>query len=251
MSDVAAPGWARLTGRDLGRLRRPFKGGEKGRKEKNFLSPVRAQKDLPTPARNLRQIPLMADVRRVARSIEIDRRVACPRLALAFRRRPRSGDARPQRGAARAGVVKHLPLFFDLAGRRVVVVGRGPPPSGAPSWRARPVPRCTSSDAGRPAISNRVPPPSSSPPAISRAITLPSAPPRRPGFRSTSPTGRRSAISSCRRSSIATMSWWRSRPAAPRPPWRRCCAAASRRRCPSASARWRGSPRPSAPRPTR
>src|SRR6201999_3267143 len=34
--------------------------------------------------------------------------------------------SRPQRRVARAGIVKHLPLFFDLAGRRVVVVGATP-----------------------------------------------------------------------------------------------------------------------------
>ena len=30
-----------------------------------------------------------------------------------------------QRRAARGRLVKHLPLFFDLAGRKVVVIGRG------------------------------------------------------------------------------------------------------------------------------
>ena len=40
--------------------------------------------------------------------------------------------------------MKHLPLFFDLLGRRVVVVGEGPPPIVAPPWRARPARRCGS-----------------------------------------------------------------------------------------------------------
>src|SRR5262249_23931564 len=47
------------------------------------------------------------------------------RRHLAFRRPASRGHAVPQRPAARAGVVKHLPLFFDLGGRRVVIVGAG------------------------------------------------------------------------------------------------------------------------------
>jgi hypothetical protein len=45
-----------------------------------------------------------------------------------------------QRALAGRRVVKHLPLFFDLAGRRVVVVGEGPPPTAAPSWPVPPAP---------------------------------------------------------------------------------------------------------------
>src|SRR4029077_11177462 len=47
------------------------------------------------------------------------------RRHLAVRRPAGRGHAGPQRPLARAGVVKHLPLFFDLAGRRVVIVGVG------------------------------------------------------------------------------------------------------------------------------
>src|SRR5437868_1626425 len=62
----------------------------------------------------------------MARSIETARETRnVPRLALALRSRPRTGRACAQRRVARAGIVKHLPLFFDLAGRRVVVVGAG------------------------------------------------------------------------------------------------------------------------------
>src|SRR5471030_1114080 len=48
------------------------------------------------------------------------------RFALADRLCAGPCHAGPQRGAAGARAVKHLPLFFDVAGRKVVVVGAGP-----------------------------------------------------------------------------------------------------------------------------
>ena len=46
--------------------------------------------------------------------------------ALGVRRQPGRRHAGLQRPAAGRRAVKHLPLFFDLSGRKVVVVGEGP-----------------------------------------------------------------------------------------------------------------------------
>ena len=77
----------------------------------------------------------MADVRRHARS-RIDQR-GCPRCPSSFAYPeavlwvladlPRPRPCWPSTSLLRVAVlVKHLPLFFDLVGRRVVVVGEGP-----------------------------------------------------------------------------------------------------------------------------
>ena len=152
--------------------------------------------------------------------------------------------------AAGRRLVKHLPLFFDLAGRKVVVVGDGPAAdrraetarsAGADVVRVTPGPR-------RPPISGARPRPSS------RRATLDSdtaAPAPRQGGRRAGERGRPAGA-------------LRLHPAGHRRPRRRrgrdldrrrlahpgelSCAAASKRPCPNGSARWRSSPRPSAPR---
>src|SRR4029453_11588365 len=79
-------------------------------------------------------IQIMANVRRHARSKGAGRspayvpvfRPLSGRQALGVRRQPGRRHAGLQRSAAGRRAVKHLPLFFDLLGRRVVVVGEGP-----------------------------------------------------------------------------------------------------------------------------
>src|SRR5471030_1873110 len=76
----------------------------------------------------------MADVGKRARSLRhrsganyaAFRRPSPHCLRLADRDCAGPGHAGPQRGAAGARAVKHLPLFLDVAGRKVVVVGEGP-----------------------------------------------------------------------------------------------------------------------------
>ena len=76
----------------------------------------------------------MANVRRHARSRRSGgSSCVCPSFstvipgqALGIRRQPGGRHAGLQRPAAGRRAVKHLPLFFDLRGRRVVVVGEGP-----------------------------------------------------------------------------------------------------------------------------
>src|SRR6188472_723432 len=126
MSDVAAPGWARLTGRDLGSVGRASRGAKKSERRK-ILSRSPLAAGFATRGKTFRKCPhgLCA----MSRQFEGTRLIGSlcdPRLALAVLLRPRSGDGHPRHRPARARVVKHLPLFFDLEGRRVVVVGNGP-----------------------------------------------------------------------------------------------------------------------------
>src|SRR3954468_23141273 len=124
MSDVAAPVWARLR-EGFRKAPAGFKGGKKPLKGKNF--PPRGRgKRICRRARHLRQTRSWRICNQWPDRMRRSGVPHVPRLALALRPRPRLGSAGPQHRLARAGVVKHLPLFFDLSGRRVVVVGSGP-----------------------------------------------------------------------------------------------------------------------------
>ena len=103
------------------------------------------------------------------------------------------------------------------------------------SWRARPAPKCASLPAvvgGRPARRcrglrrRRGLERDTAAQRLAKSVGVPVNVADRPEL----------CDSSCPRSSIATASWWRSRPAARRPPWPATCAAVSRPRCRSASA---------------
>src|SRR5436190_13195650 len=124
MSCLAAPGWARLTGQELGGRGGPSRGSRTAQKRKISFAEEGA-KGFAALARTFGK-PAYGGC---AMSCQINWRSSgephVPRLALALRPRPRSGGARSQHRPARAGFVKYLPLFFDLAGRRVVVVGAG------------------------------------------------------------------------------------------------------------------------------
>src|SRR5690349_3639764 len=110
MSEVAAPEWARLTERDLGSAGPPSRGVRKTEKRK-ILFPRRLEKGFAVRRRTFRKpahgfCAMSCQIERT-RSIGSSRHD--PRLALAFFRRPRFGNADPERRPARAGVVKHLP----------------------------------------------------------------------------------------------------------------------------------------------
>src|SRR5258708_11018991 len=132
MSGVAAPGWARLTGGisdGAGRLQ----AGQKCPPGGNFPRSPPLQKILP-PSGKPSEIHALASMRKRPRSkgqghgaiyVAVHRPLSY-RRHLAVRHPAGCRHAGPQRAVARAGVVKHLPLFFDLAGRHVVVIGQGP-----------------------------------------------------------------------------------------------------------------------------
>src|SRR5690242_19369157 len=131
MSDVAAPQWARLTKGDLGRTRRASRGSKELGRGK--ISPqADAAEDFAGVAITFGNSRSGGRGKKaqIERAGFWSRHVAVYRTPphrrhLAVRRPAGRGHAGPQRFPARAGIVKHLPLFFDLGGRRVVVVGAG------------------------------------------------------------------------------------------------------------------------------
>ena len=161
-----------------------------------------------------------------------------------------AGHAGAEPAAAGFGLVKHLPLFFDLAGRRVVVVGEG-----AAADRRADLVRSAGADV------RRVVSPTVEPSDFRGAVAA---------FIATGDADRDAAAQWAAKS-IGVPVNVADRPAlcdfilpaivdrdeivvavstggASRQLWLLFCAPASRRRCPNAWARWRVSPPPSAPR---
>src|SRR5260370_18887796 len=135
MSDVRCrrPGMGKADRAGFRTGRAGFKGGQKALTEGNFLRRRSRQKILPCrrkPSENhaladMRKRPRLKRQGHGAVHVAFPRPLSHGRL-LADRCRSGCRHAGSQRPAARSGLVKHLPLFFDLAGRRVVVVGQGP-----------------------------------------------------------------------------------------------------------------------------
>src|SRR5260370_9726056 len=135
MSDVRCrrPGMGKADRAGFRTGRAGFKGGQKALTEGNFLRRRSRQKILPCrrkPSENhaladMRKRPRLKRQGHGAVHVAFPRPLSHGRL-LADRCRSGCRHAGSQRPAACSGRGKHLRLFFDLAGRRVVVVGQGP-----------------------------------------------------------------------------------------------------------------------------